>query len=94
MTLGRISALPGETIGDLRKRAQAFFDACYRTGVQHANADIENEKGSADPVGWLTSSLARADRMIAELEQDGNVAWASRGYRDTLVEYRDSMGDL
>lgn len=87
-----MAKMTGE-LAALVERAREFGERCYRQGVEYANADIEQEKGTADPVGWLTSSLARAQHMIADLEKNGNVAWTSRGYRDTLVEYRDSMAD-
>ncbi len=64
----------------------------YQSGVRAANIVIENRADDSR----LDELIGLWDRIVSDLEAKGEhmKALAMRGFRDTLVEYRDSVGDV
>jgi hypothetical protein len=74
----------------LLARAREYAEQAYQRGQESARKRLDGPWGMS-----LHQAIERADRTIESLERDGGgIAWTSRGYRDTLVEHRDSVGDV
>jgi hypothetical protein len=71
--------------------ARESAEASYRAGQTCAIRRLQGNWGMMT----LAEAISRADANVEFAERDTDVtAWYSRGYRDTLVEHRDSVGDV
>lgn len=71
-------------------KAREYAENAYRAGQEAATKRLGSKWGMS-----LPQAIERVDRTVEFMERDGDaIAWWSRGYRDTLVEHRDSIGDV